>query len=103
MVTECIDIMVVQHEGNDRKARFFLEEDGKRMATLEYVFAGDDKFIIEHTEVDAELEGKGVGKLLVQAAVELAREKNLKIIPLCPYAHAQFKKNAAYKDVWFGK
>ncbi len=95
--------MNVQHEGDDKKARFFLEENGVRIAVMEYVYAGADKFIIEHTEVDDTYEGKGLGKLLVAAAVEHARERNMKIIPLCPYANAIFKKTPEYTDVWFGK
>lgn len=95
--------MVVQHEGDGKKARFFLEDGDKRIALMEYVYAGADKIIIEHTEVDTNYEGKGLGKLLVAAAVEMAREKGIKIIPLCPYANAQFRRMPDYKDVWFGK
>lgn len=90
-------------EGDDKKARFYIEEDGVRIANMEYVYAGTDKFIIEHTEVNETHEGRGLGKLLVNAAVEYAREKDMKIIPLCPYAHATFEKTPDYKDVWFGK
>ena len=95
--------MEILHEGDDKKARFFIEENGERIALLEYVFAGADKFIIEHTEVNESHEGKGLGKQLVKAAVEYARERGMKIIPLCPYANAAFVKTAEYKDVWFGK
>ncbi len=95
---------MVQHEGDDKKARFFIEADGKRIAVIEYVYAGTDKFIIEHTEVDPAHEGKGLGKQLVTAAVDFAREQDMKIIPLCPYANAVFSKSPdVYKDVWFGK
>lgn len=96
--------MLVQREGDDKKARFYIEEDGARVAVIEYVYAGTDKFIIEHTEVNTTHEGKGLGKLLVDAAVQYARENNFKIIPLCPYAHAVFKRKAAeYADVRFGQ
>lgn len=95
--------MEVQREGDDKKARFFIEEDRQRVAVMEYVYAGDDKFIIEHTLVNEEYEGKGLGKLLVQAAVDYARNNKMKIIPLCPYTHAMFKRKPEYTDVWFGK
>lgn len=95
--------MQVQYEGNDKKARFYIEEGGQRVAVMEYVYAGTDKFIIEHTEVNETHEGKGLGKLLVQAAVEYAREHNMKIIPLCPYANAVFKRTPGYADVLFSK
>lgn len=94
--------MLVQHEGNDKKARFYIQEEGLRVAAMEYVYVGTDKFIIEHTEVNETYEGKGLGKLLVQAAVEYAREHKMKIIPLCPYANAVFKRTPEYADVLFG-
>ncbi|MCB9046328.1 MAG: N-acetyltransferase [Chitinophagales bacterium] len=94
--------MNVQHEGNDKKARFFLEENGKRIALMDYVYAGTDKFIIQHTEVDSAYEGRGLGKILVDAAVEMAREKGLSIIPLCPFANALFRKRREeYQDVTY--
>mgnify|MGYP001249563408 CR=1 FL=1 len=88
-------------EGNDKKARFYIEENGERIAVMEYVYAGEDKFIIEHTEVSEKHEGKGLGKLLVEAAVNFAREHRMKIIPLCPYANAVFKRKVEYADVLF--
>lgn len=94
--------MIVQHEGDDKKARFYIEDEhSNRIALMEYVYAGTDKFIIEHTEVDSRYEGKGLGKLLVEASVHFAREKGLKVIPLCPYAKRVFDKTEEYSDVLF--
>ncbi len=95
--------MQVQQEGDDKKARFYIEENGGRIAVMEYVYAGPDKFIIEHTEVHETHEGKGLGKILVEAAVLYARDNNMRIIPLCPYAQAVFKRKPEYEDVWFRK
>jgi predicted GNAT family acetyltransferase len=36
---------------------------------------------------------------MVTAAIEMAREKNLKIIPLCPFAKSVFDKNLEFRDV----
>lgn len=96
--------MQVLHEGDDKKARFYIEENGIRIGVLEYVYAGEDKFIIDHTVVNETHEGKGIGKLLVKAAIDFAREKQMKIIPLCPYANAFFKRNPdEYADVLWHK
>lgn len=60
-----------------------------------------DRLRVYHTEVDAEQEGKGFAKLLLNALVSYARENNLRIIPLCPYVFAQFKRHPEeYADVW---
>ncbi|MNY72522.1 hypothetical protein D3C86_2110990 [compost metagenome] len=66
---------------------------------MTFVFAGPDKIIIDHTEVSPVFNGKGLGKKLVEKAVEVAREKNWKIVPLCPFAKKTFDRNPQFKDV----
>ncbi|WP_432710653.1 GNAT family N-acetyltransferase, partial [Pedobacter sp.] len=60
---------------------------------------GTDTIIIDHTEVEPEYNGKGVGKQMLFKIVEMARDKNIKIIPLCPFAANMFKKIDVIKDV----
>ncbi|WP_250436770.1 GNAT family N-acetyltransferase [Hanstruepera flava] len=93
--------MEVKHTNNNQKGTFFVEIDNSRLAEMTYSKAGYDKIIIDHTEVDESLKGQGVGKQLVKAAVEYAREKQIKILPLCPFAAAVFKKQSEYNDVLF--
>ncbi len=66
---------------------------------MTFVFAGNDKIIIDHTEVNEGNNGKGFGKKMVAKAVEYAREKNIKIIPLCPFAKKVFDKTPEIRDV----
>lgn len=68
---------------------------------MTYSKAGPGKFIIDHTEVDESSKGQGVGYQLVEAAVVYARENNQKIMPLCPFASAVFRKKSEYKDLLF--
>ena len=63
--------------------------------------AGPDKIIIDHTEVDQTLKGKGAAYKLVEASVKYAREKNLKIMPLCPFATHYFERNLNIKMFYF--
>src|SRR5688572_20075819 len=59
------------------------------------------KLTVFHTEVAPEFEGRGFAKLLLDQLVSYAREKELKIIPLCPYVNIQFRRHTAeYADVW---
>jgi predicted GNAT family acetyltransferase len=92
--------MNIQHKDDNKKGLFYIEENGKTLAEMTYVWAGN-KIIIDHTEVGEELKGKGAGKQLVEKAVEFAREKKIKIMPLCPFAKAVFDKTEKYKDVLF--
>ena len=93
--------MEVQHS-NDTKGGFFhIEENGNQIGKMTYVWAGETKFIIDHTEVNPSHEGKGIGKLLVAAAVEYARANHFKIVPLCPYAKRVLTKTDEYQDILF--
>lgn len=93
--------MEIQQNDNERKGEFFYQVDGQKLGLMTYSHAGDDKIIIDHTEVDPSLKGQGVGYKLVEASVKYARENDLKIMPLCPFANAVFKKRVEYKDVLF--
>ena len=91
--------MVVQQEDNGKKGEFFVEVKGSREAIMTYTWAGENKIIIDHTEVGDSLRGKRVGYKLVEASVDFARNKGVKILPLCPFAKAVFDKVSDYKDV----
>jgi len=93
--------MKISQEDNGKKGKFFVQLDGKQEALMTYVYAGDN-IIIDHTEVNDVFKGQGVGYKLVDAAVEFAREKGIKINPLCPFANAVLKrKSQEYSDVLF--
>ena len=89
----------IKHTNNELKGVFELYYDGGKAGLMTYSWAGDDKFIIDHTEVDEEYGGKGLGKDLVKAGVEYAREKNVKVIPLCPFAKKVIAKTPEFQDV----
>ena len=48
--------------------------------------------VITHTLTYEGNEGKGIGKLLVQAAVEYAQQQQLKIVPLCSFARVYMER-----------
>jgi len=66
---------------------------------MTYVWSGNGHFIINHTEVADQYQGHGVGKKMVEKAVEFARENNCTIYPLCSFAQDIFDKNPSYDDV----
>ncbi len=90
--------MIIQHKQTNGKGLFFIQTNGKILAEMVYTMPAADKMIIEHTEVNDELKGQNVGYRLVDTAVEYARANHLKIIPLCPFANAVFKKKPEYAD-----
>lgn len=91
--------MLIQHKKVGTKGLFFVQQDGNILAEMTYSMPSAEKMIIDHTEVSDELRGQNVGYQLVHTAVEYARTHHLKIIPLCPFANAIFKKKPEYADV----
>ncbi len=94
--------MEIKQTNTGEKGTFFITINNVKMAEMTYTHAGSDKIIIDHTEVNEALKGQGVGYKLVDAAVAYLRANHLKVIPLCPFANAVFKKkHDAYADVLF--
>lgn len=91
--------MEILQENNETKGRFFIEMDGKIEAEMTYTWAGPHRIIIDHTEVNEILKGQSAGKQMVLKAVDYAREKQIKILPLCPFAHRVFQKLPEIRDV----
>jgi predicted GNAT family acetyltransferase len=70
-------------ENNPLRQRFEIRMDG-HLAKLNYR-EGDGEIDMVHTEVPAELGGRGLGNKLVEAALTYAREKKLRVIPSCGF------------------
>ncbi|MCU0448080.1 MAG: N-acetyltransferase [Microscillaceae bacterium] len=92
--------MQIEHQQNGHKGSFFVAgAEQAPLAEMTYSMAGTNKMIIDHTEVSDQLAGQGVGKKMLLAAVDYARQNNLKILPLCPFAKSVFDKVAEIRDV----
>ena len=77
--------------------RFEIERDG-HVAYLEYNLAGKVLQLI-HSEVPPALRGQGLGSEMAQAALEYAREQNLKVDVICPSVNAYLEKHPEYSDL----
>lgn len=91
--------MEIKISDDGKHGKFYIEVEGQEQAQMTFTWAGTDRIIIDHTEVGDALRGKGAGKQLVIKAVEFARNKNIKIIPLCPFAKSVFDKVEEIRDV----
>lgn len=91
--------MDIKHKQENSKGLFYVEKDNRILAEMTYTLPSANLMIIDHTEVSEELRGQNVGYQLVHAAVEYARKQKIKIIPLCPFANAVFKKKPEFADV----
>lgn len=93
--------MQIKNENDGKRGSFFIEESGKRIGEMQYMFAGPVKMVIVHTEVDEAYQGNGLGDQLVKVAVDYARKHHKKISPLCHFAKKRLEATPEYSDVLF--
>ena len=82
---------------NTAAKRFEISLDGK-VAFSKYLLAGE-MIVIEHTEVPVELEGKGLASQIVRTALDYARARELKVMPLCPFTAGFIHRHPEYQDL----
>jgi hypothetical protein len=92
-------LIKIEREDNGRIGRFVVYDNDEFAGEMTYVWAGTSKFIIDHTGVEENFSGRGLGSQLVMKAVEYARNNNVKILPLCPFAKKVFDKEVGIQDV----
>lgn len=89
----------IVHDNFERR-RFEIEL-GDSVAIAEYTLP-KGMIMFTHTEVPPEHGGKGIGKALIRAGLEAARERGLKVIPICPFFAAYIKKHEEEQDLLDG-
>lgn len=87
----------IEREETGKGGRYVLRLDGQE-AEMTYS-RGETIDIIDHTFVPPDLRGRSVGESLVTRAVEDARAEGRRILPLCTFAAAQFRRNPDWQDV----
>ena len=86
--------------GEKGHGHFYMMDGNEQIAEME-VSIDESNITVYHTEVVPEAEGKGLAKQLLASMVDHARKNGLKVIPLCPYVHLQFRRHPdEYADVW---
>ena len=95
--------MEIKHRENAHKGSFYVEENNMILAELSYSFAGADKLILDQTNVSAKIKAKNIGNNLVEAAVNYSKAKNIKIVPLCPFAKDLIEDTPEFRDVLIQK
>jgi uncharacterized protein len=88
--------MRVEHR--ESEGRFLTPTDGGE-AVLWYAMRAPEVMDIESTYVPAADRGRGVGGVLVQAALDHARARSWRVIPSCWYVGTWVAAHPEYRDL----
>lgn len=91
MNAETPEINVVNNEAENR----FEVQLGAEIAVAEYM-REESSIVFTHTFVPTEFEGRGIGSLLARTALDFAREKHLRVVPLCPFIAGYIREHQEY-------
>lgn len=83
---------------NPERHRFEIDLGDGTFAIAEYTLR-PGKIMFTHTEVPEAHEGKGIGTTLIRFALDAARERGLKVIPICPFFAAYMQKHGEVQDL----
>lgn len=60
---------------------------------------GDNTILIDHTGVPRPYRNTGIAQQLVDRMIADARAEGIKVVPLCSYVAAQFKRHPEWADL----
>ena len=83
---------------NAEQGRFEADLGSGSRAIAEYRL-GEGTIAFTHTEVPSAFEGQGVATALIGFALQSARERGLKVAPICPFVAAYMKAHAEVQDL----
>ena len=93
-------MLSIQTTDDSKTGAFKLLIDDEEVGIMEFYWENPDVFVITHTEVSPEHKGEGLGKELLAAAVDYARQKGKKIRPECSFVATYFTRyEEEYEDV----
>ncbi|MCO1653495.1 GNAT family N-acetyltransferase [Pseudonocardia humida] len=80
------------------ESRFEIRVDGERAGLAAYRLHAD-RIVFLHTEIDDAHEGRGLGGVLVRAALDSARERGLRVVASCPFVRGWIERHPDYSDL----
>jgi uncharacterized protein len=83
---------------NPERSQFQIDLGNGEFAYAKYnLLPGAIRFY--HTVVPESHGGQGLGTALIKAGLAVARERGLKVIPICPFFQAYLKKHPDEQDI----
>ncbi|HEX7752390.1 MAG TPA: GNAT family N-acetyltransferase [Novosphingobium sp.] len=93
-----MDVTITRH-GDAQSGEYHAHIDGSdHIGRLTWVERGGAR-VADHTLVPPPIGGRGVAMRLVEAMVADARAQGFKIVPLCSYVDAAFRRHPEWADL----
>lgn len=89
----------MQVHNNPDKSRYeLLLDDGDVAGIADYSIDGD-RIVMPHTEIEHRYRGRGLGAVLVRAALEDVRESGRSVVPLCWFVAEFIDQHPEFRDL----
>jgi len=92
-----LDLSQLEVIHNEAGRTFEVKVEGL-LSKLDYIQDGKN-FVITHVGVHPDLRNQGLAAKIVEAGLEYAKEKSLRVIPMCSYAAAYIRRNPQYLEL----
>jgi uncharacterized protein len=82
---------------NAARNRYEFDVDGGE--AFAFYRRADGVMTFTHTEVPAQLRGRGLGSQMMQAVLRDVRAQGLKVVPRCPFVADYIRRNPGFADL----
>ncbi len=91
-------VLAVRDVPEHQRYEATLGDDPAMAALLDYELSAD-RMVLVRTVVQEGFEGQGVGSRLVEAVIDDARQRGLRVVPECPFVVGWLQKHPEQQDV----
>jgi uncharacterized protein len=89
-----VDTEVLAVRDNEPEHRYELTRDGQVLGFIDYrPYPERGRVVLVHTEIEPELEGHGLGSVLIKGALDDLRERGLDAVPYCPFVREYLRRH----------
>jgi len=90
-----VDELKIIHNESENRFETWIDN---QLSKLDYMQDGDT-IVMTHVGVHPDQRGQGVAGKLTEVALGYAKEKSLRVIPMCSYIAAYIRKNPEYGEL----
>ena len=93
------EALEVEREDGATRGRYVIRLPGGAEAEMTYTRREAGTIVADHTFVPPQYRGQGIAEKLVDRVIADARGEGFRIVPLCSYVAAQFRRHPEWADL----